>query len=232
VADLNLTGKVPQPVSGGTPLTYFSWLEYTGEINGTWEQYDGSTWVSMVGSTFQTGTAYKAKFNLTAAPGYTFDGIDASPAGPKVFTYTGTGVTVTHDAGAANMPLEVTLVFPVAVNIFNLTPYLTAPVRGVPSASLTSTAQYTGTVKWFDVTDGGSEHSGLFEADTEYEAVLTLNANDPGYVFGVGPNAFTHSDADPAFSPNPSNAAGSGDEITITVRFPATAKDPSVDVEW
>jgi hypothetical protein len=181
------------------------------------------------GSKFQTGTAYKAEFVLTAASGWTFAGIDDSSAGPDVFTYTGTGVTITHGAGAASMPLTVELVFPAVVNIFNLTPYLPAPVRGVDSEDLTPTAQYTGTVAWSKVTGGTLNIGDPFEAETEYKAVLTLDAKE-GYVFGVGTNAFTHSKAAAGY---PQNDAGSGDEVEITIFFPKTEKEGiNIDLPW
>jgi hypothetical protein len=231
VRDLDLTQKVPRPASGGHPPTYFSWIQYMG--TGTWRQYNGSTstWDTMVDSTFQTGTAYKAVFDLTAASGWTFDGIAGN-----TFIHTGTGVTVTHGDGVADT-LTVTLEFLVVVDIFNLTSYLPAPVRGVNSTGLTSTSQYTGKVVWTWTKykeDGQIESSGTlttgdpFAADTEYKAELLLEAN-PGYVFGVGANAFTHSGAAAGY---PSNAEGSGDQLAITVVFPKTAKAAGVEVEW
>jgi hypothetical protein len=223
VTDLDLTAKIPRPVSGGTPATYFSWPQYTG-TKVSWEKLNGTLWEPMLGGTFQADTAYRAVFDLSAASGYTFAGI-----GGNTFTYTGTGVTVTHGLGAANTPLRVTLEFLVAVNIFNLTSYLPAPVRGVASTGLTPTGQYTGTVAWNNVTAGGTLTTGApFGTETVYEAVLTLTVKD-GYVFGVGANAFTHSGAAAGY---PTNAAGLGDTLAITVRFPATAKALGFDTIW
>ena len=68
VTDLDLTAKVPAPVRGGTPVTYFAAPQYTGTV----------AWSPSPSGVFDGGTPYTAAVTLTAASGYTFDGLESN----------------------------------------------------------------------------------------------------------------------------------------------------------
>jgi hypothetical protein len=97
---------------------------------------------------------------------------------------------------------------------------------GSPARALGGTPSDQWTVEsvtWAEA--DGSSVTGAFQPNTAYQAEVKLKAK-PGYTFtGVGANSFTHSGAldpkemDPKDAPNPANAAGSGTDITVTVRF-------------
>jgi hypothetical protein len=91
IYDTNLTGRIPRPVSGESPVQGITGTQYTGAV----------TWMPAPHSTFQYGTAYTAVIALNAAPGYTFTGI-----GQNAFV---------HGDGAASNPAgngTVTIAFP------------------------------------------------------------------------------------------------------------------------
>jgi hypothetical protein len=72
VYDFDLTGRIPRPISGETPVLTVGGTQYTGVV----------TWVPQPHSDFQYDTVYTAVVALNAAPGYTFTGI-----GQNVFTH-------------------------------------------------------------------------------------------------------------------------------------------------
>jgi hypothetical protein len=92
VYDTILTGYLPKPVNGITPVTGIAGLQYSGTV--AWNPPHG---------TFQLNTSYTADLTLSAAPGYTFAGI-----GQNVFTH-GDG-TAANPAGSGT----VRVVFPAA----------------------------------------------------------------------------------------------------------------------
>jgi hypothetical protein len=88
-------------------------------------------------------------------------------------------------------------------------PGVTAPVTGAtPVATITETAQYTGTITW-------SDSPVTFAASTVYTATITILPKSGYYLTEVGANFFTVSGATPV-----TNTAGSG---VVTAVFPATA---------
>jgi len=92
---------------------------------------------------------------------------------------------------------------------------VTVPATGgTPVSTITSTAQYTGTVEWKE-TSGGATLNGNFAASTAYTAIITLTAETGYTLTGVGANTFTVQGADTV-----THAANSG---VITANFPATA---------
>lgn len=95
-----------------------------------------------------------------------------------------------------------------------------APVRNeVPTAAITETRQYTGTVSWSPALVGGK-----FAGGTAYTATITLTAKS-GYTFtGVPANFFTVVGATSV-----NNAENSG---VITVVFPATSAPPTPAQSW
>jgi hypothetical protein len=94
VYDTVLTGRLPKPVNGVTPITGITGSQYSGTV--VWSPPD---------STFQLNTSYTAMIALTAAPGYTFTGIKQD-----VFTHGDAPGTVTNPPGSG----MVTIVFPAA----------------------------------------------------------------------------------------------------------------------
>ncbi|MDR2305467.1 MAG: leucine-rich repeat domain-containing protein [Treponema sp.] len=96
VTSLDLTAHIPAPVTGETPVTSVSDTQYTGTI--VWK---AGGYVR--GGKFLANTIYAAELSLTAAAGYTFQGLPAD-----VFSHSGAAsITSAADSGT------VTLVFPV-----------------------------------------------------------------------------------------------------------------------
>ncbi|MBS7525235.1 S-layer homology domain-containing protein [Fusibacter paucivorans] len=86
---------------------------------------------------------------------------------------------------------------------------VTVPVKnGIPVATVTETAQYTGTVTW-------SPNDNPFKADTVYTATITLTPKTGYTLKGIAADFFTVTGATTV-----TNAADSG---VITAMFPATA---------
>jgi hypothetical protein len=204
VGDLDLTDKVPAPVTGGTPVTYFSSPQYTG--TAAWSA--GGTPFTGV---FQTGTAYTATVTLTAAAGYTFEGVRAD----AIVHLKAASETNKADSGV------VTIAFPgtngvaaAAVDDPELTRKIPAPVWGGTPVTYFSSPQYTGWVDWF--ADGTAAPHSVFQADTAYTAEVTLTAASGRTLSGTG--AFTHDGAKSA----PAVADNGNGTATITIIFPAT----------
>jgi hypothetical protein len=210
VTDINLSTKVPSPVRGGTPVTYFSAPQYTGTVSWT------------PAGVFASGTVYWATVTLTAASGWTFSGV-----GANAFTHTGASGSPTNSAGSGT----VNITFPVTAGVQAqvvtdrvLTYNVPRPLReGTPPTSFAG-AQYAGTIVWWEKTGSGTvQHSGVFQAGTEYRAEVTLYAMT-GWTFeGVPANSFGHGQAATITHP-----AGSGSTLQVSVTFPATAGMPAV----
>jgi hypothetical protein len=199
VDDLDLTAKVPAPVTGGTPVTYFSAPQYTGTV----EWYANGTPLSGL---FAAGTAYTAKVTLTAASGYTLDGVGNFSHGDK------TNLEPVKNGGKADVTIGFTATAGMPVTDLDLTLYLSAPVTGkAPDTSFSASApQYTGTVTW--ALSGGGAVVGKFEAGTAYTATVTLKAKQ-GYAFdGAGKFGYTG-------SKNISQAENSDGSMTVTIGF-------------
>jgi hypothetical protein len=101
VTDLDLSERVPRPVSGGLPVTTVSGPQYSGTL--VWGKAESNianiVWGSInnipfTGTTLFTGNIqYAAKLTLTAAPGYTFTGLGEGRYAPSpCFTYRGPNV--------------------------------------------------------------------------------------------------------------------------------------------
>jgi hypothetical protein len=95
VSETNLTGRIPKPAYGVTPVTSFAGSQYTGTV--TWKHTD--TQARLIGS-FQPDTPYTAVVTLSALSGYTFTGL-----GENVFTH-GTAETVTNPAGIGTVTIN------------------------------------------------------------------------------------------------------------------------------
>jgi sugar lactone lactonase YvrE len=184
VSDPDLSAKVAAPARGGTPAFYFSAPQYAGTV------------VWSVGGTAFTGlfdplTVYTATVTLTAASGYTLDGLAAN-----AFAHTGAS-SVVYNPGAKTVVIvfKATGNAPAAVvNDLNLTAKLAAPVRGGTPTAYFSAPQYTGSVAW-KRTGNNTPLSGLFEPLTVYTATVTLSTASGYTLTGLAANAFTHTGA-------------------------------------
>jgi formylglycine-generating enzyme required for sulfatase activity len=173
------------------------------------EQYTGTvTWNPTVSNRFAVSQVYTATVILAAKAGRTFDGVATN-----FFTVAG----ATSISNTAN-DRTVTVVFPAteaaipqAVNIAAIAGLTQPAARIAPVATITDTAQYSGTVTWSPaITDG------VFAEVTAYTATVTLTVKS-GYTFnGVAANFFTVAGA---ASVSSSGAAKSG---TVTAVFPPT----------
>jgi hypothetical protein len=177
VTDLNLTPYVPPPVRGGMPVTYFYAPQYWGTVD--WSEAGTSAAHSGL---FQADTTYTAKLMLTAASGYTLDGVSG-------FTHTGGNISAAGNIVSIVFP-GTTSVAAAPVDDLDLTPYVSAPVRGGTPAAFFFAPQYWGRVEW---KAGGAAHSGLFAGGTAYTATVTLTAASGCTFTGAGP--FTHTGA-------------------------------------
>jgi hypothetical protein len=201
VSDLNLTALVIAPVKGATPNTAaINEPQYTGAI----------TWTP-AHSLFAPSTAYQAEVVLIAKAGHTFAGVSAGS-----FSHTHTGTTTTNPAGSEKT-ITVTISFPATaadmVSAFDLTSLVAAPVKGATPATAINAPQYTGAITWTPA------HS-TFAPSTAYQAAVVLTATTGHTFAGVGAGSFSHSGA--ATMTNPT---GSGNTLTVTINFPATAAD-------
>jgi hypothetical protein len=215
VADLDLTNKVPAPVTNAAPVLSVKTSQYTGPVE--WS-VTGSG--AMGADRFQSGVAYTATARLAAGSSYAFkstpdfihDGVTpypyASPNGDGTVT-----VTMNFPATAAAT----------VVTDLDLTGKIPVPVRNAPPAQTVAASQYTGPVAW-SVTGGSGTLSGNFQPDTAYTATARLSAAS-GYAF-KGTPAFTHTGA---LSVRPVSPNGDG-TVTVTIDFPATAATVVTDL--
>ena len=203
VTPVLLTG-LTAPVALQTPVAAVSaTAEFTSAV--TWEPEIPA------GGTFRYATVYTASITLTAAAGYTFNGVPANS-----FNVAG-GLPASNPAGTGTT-LVVTVVCPETqpepVSIFGLKG-ITPPVTfGTPVSAIIDNDQYTGTVSWSPAPIGAG---GTFLYMTAYTANISLTAK-PGYTFaGIAANAFS---VDGATSVN--SAAGSGTTLSVSAAFPQT----------
>jgi hypothetical protein len=97
IDDTDLTGRIPRPISGESPLTGITGNQYTGAVS----------WTPAPPGTFQYGTVYTAVLTLYAASGYTFAGI-----GRNAFSHGDAPGAVTNPSGSGT----VSITFPPAVS--------------------------------------------------------------------------------------------------------------------
>jgi hypothetical protein len=215
VDDLDLTYKVPAPVTGGTPAEYLSAPQYAGNV--TWNP-------TMDGGLFEKGVAYKATMTLMATSGFTFADVkdafthEVSDQEPKTNLVNGV-VTVTIEFPATtDRRVE-------PVTDLDLTGKIPVPAaEDVPVWYFfpPESPQYTGYVVW---STSDLTASGLFQEDMIYTATVTLTAAS-GFTFNdVGENAFIHARA----TENPANEANSG---VVTIVFPKVPKNNEGNVGW
>ena len=214
ITDTGAGGKVTGGISGGTSGTIC---------------LSGGSLAAAGGTVENTGQAGVAIYNNGAGkisiPGGTAiirGGGKAMNQAPDLSGYTDALVTASNNYDGSSPvtynPAQITsykyLAFgdhTAAVTHLTLTDKLTAPATGgTPEAAITEDAQYTGTVSW-------SGNPAKFLGSTTYTAIVTLTAKS-GFTFdGVAQNAFTYEGGIAA------NPAGSGNTMTVTIVFPATA---------
>jgi hypothetical protein len=202
VDDKNLTLYVPKPVTGGTPVTSFSAPQYWGTV--TWDPPDG---------VFGAGTAYTATVTLTAASGYTLDGVSGFTYPGETITTTGNTVTIVFSATDS--------VTPVLVTEPDLTKYLSTPATGGTPQNYFYAPQYVGDVEW-TISSGSQPLSGLFEAGVSYTATVTLTAASGCTFTGVADDFFTYGSMDISQEDN------TGSSITVTIKFPFSSSSGPV----
>jgi uncharacterized repeat protein (TIGR02543 family) len=193
--DIRAIQGVTPPVTGEPPVSAVTETDqYTGAVS--WSP-------TIVGSTFVAGQKYTATITLTAAYGYTFDGVAAD-------FFTVAGATSVGNAAGSGV---ITAVFPATdspVSIKNISG-VAPPVAGQEPVSGITGDQYTGTVSWYP------DPAGVFGVKTVYTATITLAAAS-GYTFkGVGADFFEVQGANSVTNP-----AGTDQNMTVTARFPAT----------
>ena len=207
VTALDLSALVTAPVSGqplflnGNTITH---AQYTGTIEWTYNNGRSAT-----GEFFLPNTIYVALVTLTAAEGFTFDGIAAD-------SFFHTNVRVVNAAGDGT----VRIIFPstgttaVTVSDFNLSALVTPPTTDASPQITLASAQYTGTITWLNY--DGTPFTGVsFYADRVFQARVSLVAR-AGYTFnGVPANSFVHE----GMSSIVNNQAN---HWVVTIVFPAT----------
>ena len=202
-----------KPVETITPTD-----QYTGTI--VWKDQNGKE-LDPATDKFDFSTIYTAIISLTAEEGYTFKGLSAN-----FFTVQGASTSNTTTMELLEN-VTVTAVFPKTRGVNDINTITIAAIGGIavpkvgntPVATITESAQYTGTVEW-------TPNHATFQLDTEYTATIWLSAK-PTYTFeGVHSDFF-----DVAGATFVSNAANSG---VVTAVFPKTRgagdTDPIVDI--
>ena len=108
VDDLDLTLKVPAPVRGADPVTYFAAPQYTGKV--AWSVTNGAAH----SGAFKGETVYTATVTLTAAPGWSFEGLASN-----AFTHSdaNTGTVSFADGEVVTIVFPATEADPVPVNV-------------------------------------------------------------------------------------------------------------------
>jgi len=194
------------PAVGLVPVTSFVNQQFTGAV----------TWTP-THSTFQSGQTYTANVTLTAAKGWTFDGVGAG-----FFNKVPGSDETTNTAGTGNT-IAVTVNFPAARSntITHLNIRVTPPVTGqVPDTreltDLETPVQYTATVTW-------QPAHPTFQSHTVYRVAIAVKPAAGFTVEELGVNCFIVNGVryDSVTREGPVNNAGSG---AVVYEFPATDK--------
>ncbi|MDR2631217.1 MAG: carbohydrate-binding domain-containing protein [Spirochaetaceae bacterium] len=204
ITNYNLQSYVPIPLAGETPTdTLPGRADVTVAVAWKVEEEDPpnpSRFVSISGVnyTFEEGKVYQAEITLTANEGYGF--IEGSN-----FKYPDGTVTIPPDDNNEVKIRKLTVTYmetgkPTVISEFNLTPYISKPIRGIMPVVSFAGSQYTGRVTW---KNSGTQAVlvGPFQPDTEYMAEVSLSPA-VGHTFtGVGQNKFIHTGAKTITSP-------------------------------
>ncbi|MGI6534665.1 MAG: S-layer homology domain-containing protein [Peptococcia bacterium] len=205
VIDIAAIAGVTAPVRDAAPVaTITETAQYTGTVSWSPEIADNK---------FAASTVYTATITLSPKAGYTLTGITEN-----FFTVEGATATNAADSGVVTAVFPATEAVPDAVIDIAAIAGVTAPVRdAAPVATITETAQYTGTVSWSpEIADN------KFAASTVYTATITLSPKAGYTLTGITENFFTVEGA------TATNAADSG---VITAVFPATEAVPDAVID-
>jgi Leucine-rich repeat (LRR) protein len=205
VISIPAIGGVTAPVAGMSPVTAIAeTAQYTGTVS--WSP-------ALTDSKFDYNTAYTATITLAPKAGYTLTGVVAD-----YFTVAGASATNSANNGVITAVFPATGQKPDAAISIPAIGGVTAPVAGAsPTATITETTQYTGTVTWSPaLTDS------KFDYSTAYTATITL-APKAGYTLtGVAADYFTVAGA--------ASATNSANSAEITAVFPATGQKPDAAI--
>jgi len=198
--------SVTPPATGDIPKT---------EITEN-DQYSGTiTWSPLIDSTFAASTTYTATITLTAKNGYTLQDV------PKNFFYV-PGATSTNPADSG----IITAVFPATgsspatpISIKTIGGVIAPATGGTPADTINDNEQYSGIITWVPVV------SGVFDAATQYTALIYLTPNTGYTLQGVPANFFTITGA-----PSGTSVSNRANSDVITVIFPATAAPNTVTI--
>jgi hypothetical protein len=179
---LDLTDLVTAPVTGEAPdTTPIDTAQYTGTVE--WYEFDTATgdFSVFTGAVFGPGMEYAAVLALTAKTGYTFAGLERDS-----FTHTGTAVSAGWDADGEYVSVSFPETARMQATLLDLTGLVTAPVKDVaPDSTAIDTAQYTGTITWYEPNGSGGWKTftgAAFAPGTAYRANLLLMAKT-GWTF-------------------------------------------------
>ena len=201
-----VTCRSPEVISGPETITISSILVPAPVASAipertiaSTEQFTGTVGWSPNNPRFTSETVYTATIRLTAADGFTFDGLP-----PDFFSIDHTtSVVFDADRGIVTAVFPPTGYTPITISEVGVA----APfIWRTPTERVVYTPQFTGTVEWYP-------NDAMFAPGTAYTATITLTPRS-GFAFqGIEANQFTVAGATTA-----TNAAGSG---VITAEFPA-----------
>jgi len=196
VSQKAITG-ITVPSAGATPFTDVTSDATTGlqkvAANNTQYRVKSIAWKKAEDDSAHTGafdaeTVYYAEVELESLFGYTF-------VGATGFTATGAKTVVPSGADAEKVTLTIT--YPATEKTIDSLDVkgLKAPVGGATPVRSISSAQYTGTVRWFVNTAGDNKNdelvSGTFKSGVQYRAIITLTPKSGWTLRGITANAFT-----------------------------------------
>jgi hypothetical protein len=221
---LDLTYKVPTPVTGGSPVTNF----FAGTYSGTVE------WTPFASGLFEAGKEYTAAVTLYPAPGYVF------PESGVTIIHSGASQTIEDfeydggDPGTVARDIAFDKTGDAATTIilnYDLQTYVPAPMDGAtPVKKIEDRADMTVTVVWKDA--GGNDITATldtFADDTVYKADITLTTK-PGYAFDTT-ISFKYPNGWVTDQPNDNTAAMSRDLSTVTYKKTVAPTDIPTPVD-
>jgi hypothetical protein len=142
VSDLDLTGHIPSPVAGATPVTELQGKQYTGSI--TWQ---GGAFP------FEQKALYTATVTLQTRPGYDF-------TGNEVFSHGG-AIEVSPGVILGDGKVRLTLRFPETLKYLRFSNFLTDPDKSVIDLIRATAGQPSVTIEL-------SQHEEVkFDSDTD-----------------------------------------------------------------
>ena len=206
VNDLDLTQKIPVPVTGETPVFVWNGNQYSLVI--TWKDQDELI-LTGENAKFIGGEIYIAHAVINVKKGYTLNSLNNNSFkhyGATVYNFNTSTSTFTAAFPATVIPLY--------VNDFDLTNKVARAARGIVPSKSYFGSQYRLNISWKETISGTSlGEDDAFKPSTKYTAIASII--DTAWVWPEGNITFTHTYAEEiVFDP----AAK-----TITIKFPETA---------